>query len=70
MPKYMLLLYAREPDPAEQAPRQAETPLWEPFNDSLAKLGLLGTMRESVARRPPRERFPAPSSHQRATPRS
>jgi hypothetical protein len=41
MPSYMLLLYAPEVDPAEQAEREAELPLWLELNDSLRVAGLL-----------------------------
>jgi hypothetical protein len=41
MPSYMLLLYAPEVDPAEQAEREAELPLWLELNDSLREAGLL-----------------------------
>jgi hypothetical protein len=41
MPNYMLMLYAPEVDPAEQAEREAELPLWFELNDSLREAGLL-----------------------------
>jgi hypothetical protein len=41
MPNYMLLLYAPEADPAEQAEREAELPLWRELNESLQEAGLL-----------------------------
>ena len=41
MPNYMLLLYAPEAGPDEQAERDAEMPLWVELNDSLDKAGLL-----------------------------
>jgi hypothetical protein len=41
MPKYMLMLYAPEVGPAEQAEREAELPLWFELNDSLREAGLL-----------------------------
>jgi hypothetical protein len=41
MPNYMLLLYAPELDPAEQAEREAELPLWLELNESLREAGLL-----------------------------
>jgi hypothetical protein len=41
MPNYMLMLYAGEVGPAEQAEREAELPLWLELNDSLQKAGLL-----------------------------
>jgi hypothetical protein len=41
MPNYMLLLYASEDGPDEQAKRWAELPLWLELNDSLREAGLL-----------------------------
>jgi hypothetical protein len=41
MPQYMLLLYANEADPAEQAQREAELPVWMELNESLQEAGLL-----------------------------
>jgi hypothetical protein len=41
MPNYMLLLYAREVEPAEQAEREAELPVWFELNESLREAGLL-----------------------------
>jgi hypothetical protein len=41
MPNYMLTLYAEEADPAEQAEREAELPLWLEFHESLREAGLL-----------------------------
>jgi hypothetical protein len=41
MPNYMLLLYATEAGPAEQAEREAEMPVWMELNDSLQEAGLL-----------------------------
>jgi hypothetical protein len=41
MPNYMLLLYAPEVGPAEQAEREAEMSLWFELNDSLREAGLL-----------------------------
>ena len=41
MAKYMVLLYSGEADPAEQAEREAEIPLWLEFNESLRAAGLL-----------------------------
>jgi hypothetical protein len=41
MPNYMLLLYAPEAGPDEQAERDAEMPLWVELNDSLDEAGLL-----------------------------
>ena len=41
MPKYMLLLYAAEAEPAEQVEREAEMPLWMELNESLREAGLL-----------------------------
>jgi hypothetical protein len=41
MPNYMLLLYAPEMDPADQAEREAELPLWLELNESLREAGLL-----------------------------
>lgn len=43
MPQYMLLLYTAEADPAEQAAREAEMPLWTELYDSLREQGLLVT---------------------------
>jgi hypothetical protein len=46
MPNYMLLLYASEAGPDEQAERDAELPLWVELNESLEEAGLLvGTAR-------------------------
>jgi len=41
MPRYMLLLYADEVDPAETAERMAEMPVWDELTDSLREAGLL-----------------------------
>jgi hypothetical protein len=41
MPNYLLMLYAPEADPAEQAEREAELPLWIELNQSLREAGLL-----------------------------
>jgi hypothetical protein len=41
MPNYMLLLYAPEVGPDEQAEREKELPLWVELNDSLEEAGLL-----------------------------
>ena len=41
MPKYMLLLYADEPDPKEREEREGELPVWRQFTDSLREAGLL-----------------------------
>jgi hypothetical protein len=41
MPQYMLLLYADQADPAEQAEREAEMPVWIEINESLREAGLL-----------------------------
>jgi hypothetical protein len=41
MPQYMLMLYAPEVDPAEQAEREAQLPLWLELNKSLEEAGLL-----------------------------
>jgi hypothetical protein len=41
MSQYMLLLYAPEARPAEQAEREAELPLWLELNESLREAGLL-----------------------------
>lgn len=41
MPNYMLLLYAPEVEPAEQAEREAELPVWFELNESLREAGLL-----------------------------
>jgi hypothetical protein len=41
MPRYMLLLYADEVDPAEMAERMAEMPVWNELTDSLREAGLL-----------------------------
>ena len=41
MPNYMLLLYAPEADPAEQAERDAELPVWLELLNSLRDEGLL-----------------------------
>ena len=41
MPRYMLLLYADEPDPKEREERDAELPAWQQFTDSLREAGLL-----------------------------
>ena len=40
MPRYMLLLYADEPDPTEREERDAELPAWQQFTDSLREAGL------------------------------
>ena len=41
MPRYMLLLYANEPDEAELARRWGELPLWTEIDESLREAGLL-----------------------------
>jgi hypothetical protein len=41
MSNYMLLLYAPEAGPAEQAEREAEWPLWQELNTSLEEAGLV-----------------------------
>jgi hypothetical protein len=41
MPNYLLMLYAPEAGPAEQAERDAELPLWFELNESLREAGLL-----------------------------
>jgi hypothetical protein len=41
MPNYLLMLYADEVGPAEQAGREAELPMWVELNDSLREAGLL-----------------------------
>src|SRR5215469_15996388 len=41
MPKYMLLLYAAEPDAKEREEREGELPVWRQFTDSLREAGLL-----------------------------
>src|SRR5919109_909439 len=41
MPNYMLLLYAPEVGPDEQAEREAQMPLWVQLNESLEEAGLL-----------------------------
>jgi hypothetical protein len=41
MPKYLLLLYADEPDAKEREERDAELPAWRQFTDSLHEAGLL-----------------------------
>jgi hypothetical protein len=41
MSQYMLLLYAPEVGPEEQAEREAELPLWLELNESLREAGLL-----------------------------
>jgi hypothetical protein len=41
MPKYMLLLYAGEPDPQEREERESELPLWMELTASLRDSGLL-----------------------------
>jgi hypothetical protein len=41
MPNYMLMLYAPEADPHEQAEREAQMPLWLELNESLQEAGLL-----------------------------
>jgi hypothetical protein len=41
MPKYMLLLYADEPDAKEREEREGELPAWRQFTDSLREAGLL-----------------------------
>lgn len=41
MPNYLLMLYAPEVEPAEQAEREAEMPLWLELNESLREAGLL-----------------------------
>jgi hypothetical protein len=46
MPEYLVLLYADQAGPAEQAERERELPLWFELNESLADAGLLvGTNR-------------------------
>ena len=41
MPKYLLLLYANEPDAKEREERDAELPAWGRLTDSLREAGLL-----------------------------
>jgi hypothetical protein len=41
MPEFMLLLYAKPADEAEQEERERELPLWLEFNESLQEAGLL-----------------------------
>ena len=41
MPKYMLLLYADEPDAKEREEREGELPVWRQFTHSLREAGLL-----------------------------
>jgi hypothetical protein len=41
MPNYMLLFYADDVAPAEQAEREAEIPVWEALLASLAEEGVL-----------------------------
>jgi hypothetical protein len=41
MPKYMLLLYADEPNAKEREEREGELPVWRQFTDSLREAGLL-----------------------------
>jgi hypothetical protein len=41
MSQYLLLLYAPEVGPAEQAEREAELPVWFELNQSLEEAGLL-----------------------------
>jgi hypothetical protein len=41
MPEYMLLLYAPEPDGAEDERRWADLPLWQEVTESLSEAGLL-----------------------------
>jgi hypothetical protein len=41
MPKYLLLLYADEPDAKEREERDADLPVWRQFTDSLREAGLL-----------------------------
>jgi hypothetical protein len=41
MPDYMLLLYAHQPGPEEQAERERELPVWRELNESLHEAGLL-----------------------------
>ena len=41
MPKYMLLLYADEPDAKEREEREGELSVWRQFTDSLREAGLL-----------------------------
>ena len=41
MPKYLLLLYANEPDAKEREERDAELPAWRAFTDSLREAKLL-----------------------------
>jgi hypothetical protein len=41
MPKYMLLLYADEPDAKERDERDADLPAWRRFTDGLREAGLL-----------------------------
>jgi hypothetical protein len=42
MPEYLVLLYAPEVGPDEQAERERELPLWLELNESLEQAGLLG----------------------------
>jgi hypothetical protein len=50
MPKYMLLLYAEQPDEAEMRRRQAEFPRWIELNQSLQEAGVFveGERLESI----------------------
>ena len=41
MPRYMVLLYADEVDPAAQAERNAELPAWQELTQSLRESGVL-----------------------------
>jgi hypothetical protein len=41
MPRYLLLLYADEPDQQERERREAEMPLWTQFYGSLREAGVL-----------------------------
>src|SRR3982074_3521638 len=41
MPEYLLLLYADEAGPEEQAERERELPVWLELNESLLEAGLL-----------------------------
>jgi hypothetical protein len=41
MPEYVLLLYAGEAGPEEQAERERELPMWQELNESLREAGLL-----------------------------
>jgi hypothetical protein len=41
MPEYMVLLYADQAGPEEQAERERELPVWRELNESLREAGLL-----------------------------